>query len=32
MASYPATDLLLSGWLLGERVVANRAAVVEVRV
>ena len=32
VASYPARDLLLSGWLLGERVVANRAAVVEVRV
>ena len=28
-ASYASRDLLMSGWLLGERVVAGRAAVVE---
>jgi hypothetical protein len=32
VAEYPAKDLLMSGWLMGERVVANRAAVVEARV
>jgi hypothetical protein len=29
VASYPDHDLLMSGWMLGERVLANRAAVVE---
>ena len=28
---YPARDLLLSGWLQGESIIANRAAVVEAR-
>ncbi len=32
VARYPASNLLLSGWLLGERVIANRAAVVHARV
>ena len=32
VAEYPARDLLLSGWLLGEPVIAGRAAVVEVAV
>ncbi len=32
VARYPASDLLLSGWLLGERVLANRAAVVQANV
>jgi hypothetical protein len=32
VAHYPASNLLLSGWLLGERVIANRAAVVHARV
>jgi hypothetical protein len=31
VASYPAKDLLMSGWLLGERVIAERAAVVEAK-
>lgn len=30
VANYPADDLLLSGWALGEDVLANRAAAVEV--
>jgi glutamine amidotransferase-like uncharacterized protein len=29
VAEYPERDLLLSGWLLGERVLSGRAAVVE---
>ena len=29
VASYPDKDLLRSGWLMGERIVQNRAAVVE---
>jgi hypothetical protein len=32
VARYPSSNLLLSGWLLGERVLANRAAVVHARV
>ena len=32
VAEYPARDLLLSGWLLGEPVIAGRAAVVEAAV
>ncbi len=32
VARYPASNLLLSGWLLGERVLADRAAVVHARV
>ena len=32
VARYPQTDLLRSGWLLGENVLADRAAVVEARV
>ncbi|HZP47096.1 MAG TPA: M14 family zinc carboxypeptidase [Vicinamibacterales bacterium] len=32
VARYPASNLLLSGWLLGERVIAGRAAVVRARV
>jgi hypothetical protein len=32
VAHYPADKLLLSGWELGERVIANRAAVVEASV
>jgi hypothetical protein len=31
VAEYPPSGVLLSGWLLGERVVAGRAAVVDVR-
>ena len=29
VATYPAKDLLASGWLLGEKYLANRAAIVE---
>ena len=32
VARYPRSDLLRSGWLLGEEVLADRAAVVEARV
>ena len=32
VAEYPTHDLLMSGWLLGERVIANRAAVIEAEV
>ncbi len=32
VAEYPSTNLLLSGWLLGEQVIARRAAVVHARV
>jgi hypothetical protein len=32
VARYPASNLLLSGWALGEQVIANRAAVVDARV
>jgi hypothetical protein len=32
VARYPPSNLLMSGWLLGERVIANRAAVVHARV
>src|SRR5581483_6676787 len=32
VAHYPASNLLLSGWLLGERIIANRAAIVHARV
>jgi hypothetical protein len=32
VARYPASNVLLSGWLLGERVIANRAAVAHARV
>jgi hypothetical protein len=32
VAEYPARDLLLSGWLMGEPVIAGRAAVVEAAV
>lgn len=32
VAEYPTKDLLMSGWLLGERHIAGRAAVVEVTV
>jgi hypothetical protein len=32
VARYPERDLLLSGWLMGDRVIANRAAVAEARV
>jgi glutamine amidotransferase-like uncharacterized protein len=31
-ARYPSDRLLMSGWLLGEQILAGRAAVVEVRV
>lgn len=31
VASFPEKDLLLSGWLLGEEVIANKAAVVDTR-
>ena len=31
VAEYPTSDLLLSGWLLGEPVIAGRAAVVDAR-
>jgi hypothetical protein len=30
VARYPAKNLLMSGWLLGERVIANTAAVMDV--
>jgi hypothetical protein len=30
VAKYPAGNLLMSGWMLGERVIAGRAAAVEV--
>jgi hypothetical protein len=30
VARYPAENLLLSGWVVGERVIANAAAVVDV--
>jgi hypothetical protein len=32
VADYPSSDLLMSGWILGERVIAGRAAVVEATV
>ena len=32
VAEYPARDLLMSGWMLGERTIAGRAAVVEAAV
>lgn len=32
VAEYPSKDLLMSGWLMGERFVANRAAVIEASV
>jgi hypothetical protein len=32
VARYPPTDVLMSGWLQGESVIANRAAVVDARV
>ena len=32
VARYPGNDLLMSGWVLGERVIAGRAAVVEAQV
>jgi hypothetical protein len=32
VARYPAANLLLSGWMMGERVIAGRAAVVEAAV
>ncbi len=32
VGSYPAEDLLMSGWLLGEEVIATHAAVVQARV
>ena len=31
MARYPAADILASGWLLGEKHLANRAALVDAR-
>ncbi len=31
VASYPKEDILLSGWLLGEDVLARRAAVVDAK-
>ena len=30
IASYPADDLLLSGWIQGENVLVNQAAMVEI--
>jgi glutamine amidotransferase-like uncharacterized protein len=32
VARYPESNLLLSGWMLGERVIEGRAAVVDARV
>ena len=32
VAEYPDRDLLMSGWLLGERILAGRAAVIEAAV
>ncbi len=32
VAEYPSSDILMSGWLLGERALANRAAVVHAHV
>ena len=32
VARYPGTDLLMSGWVLGERVIAGRAAVIDAEV
>jgi len=32
VAEYPSRDLLISGWMLGERVIAGRAAVIEASV
>jgi hypothetical protein len=32
VAEYPNRDLLMSGWLLGERIIAGRAAVIEASV
>jgi hypothetical protein len=32
VASYPKEDLLKSGWLMGERVIAEKAALVEAKV
>ena len=32
VAKYPAGNLLMSGWMLGERIIAGRAAVVEAHV
>jgi hypothetical protein len=32
VAEYPGRDVLLSGWMLGERVIAGRAAVVDATV
>jgi len=32
VAEYPSRDLLMSGWMLGERVIAGRAAVIEASV
>jgi hypothetical protein len=31
VASYPEEDILLSGWLLGEEVIARKAAVVDIK-
>ncbi len=31
VASYPSEDILLSGWLLGEEVIARKAAVVDAK-
>jgi hypothetical protein len=31
VASYPESDILLSGWLLGEEIIARKAAVVDTR-
>jgi len=32
VARYPGGDLLMSGWMLGERVIAGRAAVIEAQI
>jgi hypothetical protein len=31
VASYPAEDILMSGWLLGENLIARKPALVDVR-
>ena len=31
VASYPGEDVLMSGWLLGENIIARKAAVVDVK-